>query len=36
VLDDRGGDGILVIAAELAAASRALLLISHRANLSPT
>ncbi len=36
VLDDCGGDGILVIAAELAAASRALLLISHGRNLTPT
>ena len=34
VLDDCSGDGILVIAAELAAASRALL-ISHEANLPP-
>jgi len=35
VLDDCGGDGVLVIAAELEAASRALLLISHGANLPP-
>jgi hypothetical protein len=36
VLDDCGGDGVLVIATELAAASRALLLISHGVNLPPT
>jgi hypothetical protein len=35
VLDDCGGDGVLVVAAELEAASRALLLISHGANLPP-